>query len=600
MIDLPKLAWAEFTRFWNFIQMPHALFYIGVAVALFVLLLLVALRLIRWLEHSSSWLAGLVRLLGGLLFAALGLIAVPTCLFGLAVWFGSREADPQFTDTISATFASVLEAALWGAGVGLVLGIAAVFYLTRHTIPRFVSWLDRSTRKTGGDQLTDARTVAQLLPKPIAHDPRQHFASCMQRGELYLGIKQDIRPVTMAVKTVCQTHFQLVGPTRTGKGQLAQSLLVQMVRRRQAVVVMDPKIGGDKWLASVLEAECRAAGTPFRYLNLCEGVSQFNPLRNCIQRDTMQLLITSLKLGRKGEAADFYKTAERALAKRVTQGDPNRSWTLPELADALREEAGNDASKFQGLLDLMDELADIPAVQTAEGIDLEDVLIRGGVLYIAGSDADEDIKMLQPMIVQRLVQLIRKREPDSGLQVTMFLDEVKYLLSTAVLNSLGTIADRNCNLILAHQSLKELVCIDADRATTEGIVNTNCTVKFCFRQTDPETVDWIEAQTGKILINVESSEIARNAALSEVQHETRRVQQVQRATIDANMINQLPAGCAVLIGVGMAQLVFSAPLLVQRKNFTPMAAPRLARRRAGDLLREDDKPGSTGTAGMSQ
>jgi len=248
----------------------------------------------------------------------------------------------------------------------------------------------------------------------------------------------------------------------------------------------------------------------------------------------------------------------------------------------------------------MDELADVPAVQTAEGIDLEDVLIHGGVLYIVGSDADEDIKMLQPMIVQRLVQLIRKREPDTGLHVTMFLDEVKYLLSTAVLNSLGTIADRNCNLILSHQSLKELVCIDADRATTEGIVNTNCTVKFCFRQTDPETVDWIEAQTGKILINVESSEIARNAALSEVQHETRRVQQVQRATIDANMINQLAPGCAVLIGVGMAQLVFSAPLLVQRKNFTPMAAPRLARRAAGDLLRQDDKPDSTGTDGTGR
>jgi len=586
------LLWAGFVKFWTLVQIPHALFYIGALVFAWVLLLLVALRLVTWLQDSGAWPAVLMRLLGGLILTGLAASTIAGGGLALAAWGGSYYAANPSRELIVAVFGGVVHAALYGAVTGLVLGFGVVFYLTRVTVPQFVSLLEHGKRKAHQDELTDARTVSGILPEGNTYDPRQYFDACARRGEVFIGLERGKRPVTLAVQRVLGSHAQLLGPTGSGKGVAAQTLLAQAIRRGEAVIVMDPKPGGDKWLPSVLRAECKAAGVPFRFMNLCADIPQFNLLKGAKAREITQLLTTGLRLGRRGGEGDFYRLAERAFAKRGARGEFGPPDSLPALADALREAAGDEAEKLRGLLDQVDELADIPAIQTAGGEDLAAVLEEGGVLYIAGSDMDDEVLLVQPMIVLRLVQLLRCREQNTGRHVTLFLDEVKYLLSTPVINSLGTIRDWGCSLVLAHQALEDLVCIDADRETTEGAVRINCTLRLCYRQTDPATVQWIEAQTGTILVNTESREIARNAALSEVQHETRRVQQVQRPLIDANMIQQLPDGCGVLIGAGPARLVFTAPLTVERRAFIPATAPKLERRQPSDLLRRDETAGS--------
>jgi len=599
VINLPLVCWKAFTLFWVYIHKPEADVNLALIVAGLVFLLLVSLRLLHWMEQTGAWLAALIRMLGALLVAAIAVSGVFTLVFGIAVWFGGREAPPEYAEVIQALYKSLIHPAVTGAIAGLIAGMVAVFYLTRYTIPHFATMLARGTRKSHDEELTDARTVSDLLPESVHYDPRRYFDSCQRRGEVFVGLERSKKSVTVSVQRALQSHLQLVGPTGSGKGVAGQTLLSQAIRRGEAVIVFDPKVDGDKWLPSVLYSECKAAGTPFRFINLCTELPQFNLLKDATGREIIQLLTTGLRLGRRGSEADFYRLAERAFAKRGAQGEFGIPTSIPALADALREAAGDDAEKLRGLLDQIDELADIPAIQTDEGVGLDAVLEQGGVLYIAGSDADEDILLLQPMIVLRLIQLIRRRERDTGRHVTMFLDEVKYLLSVPVINSLGLIRDRGCSLILAHQALEDLVCIDADRATTEGAVRINCTLRLCYRQTDPRTVQWIEEQTGKILVNAESREISRNPALSEVPHEVRRVQQVQRAKIDANMIQQLPDGCGVLIGAGASKLVFTSPIRVERLKFTPGAANKISRRGVETLLREDDGSKTVGLDGLS-
>lgn len=588
MINLPLVCWKAFTLFWIYMHKPEADANLGLIVAGLVFGLLVALRLMSWMKHSGAWLAMLIRMLGGLLAAAIGAFAVFALGFGIAVWFGGRKANPQYADAIQALYNSLIHPVVTGVIFGLIAGIGAVFYLTRYSIPHFSDMLARGTRKSHDEELTDARTVSDLLPESVQYDPRRYFDSCQRKAEVFVGLERNKKPVAIGIARALQSHLQLIGPTGSGKGVAGQTLLSQAIRRGEAVIVFDPKVDGDKWLPSVLYAECKAAGMPFHFINLCTELPQFNLLKGATGQEIRQLLTTGLRLGRRGGEADFYRLAERAFATRGAKGEFGVPTSIPALADALREAAGEDADKLRGLLDQIDELADIPAIQTDEGVDLGTVLEQGGVLYVAGSDADEDILLLQPMIVLRLVQLIRRRERDTGRHVTMFLDEVKYLLSVPVINSLGLIRDRGCNLILAHQALEDLVCIDADRATTEGAVRINCTLRLCYRQTDPRTVQWIEEQTGKILVNTESREISRNTALAEVPHEIRRVQQVQRAKIDGNMIQQLPDGCGVLIGSGPAKLVFTSPVRVERLKFTPGAAAKVTRRGAENLLRDDD------------
>jgi len=585
MIDFHSVSSMVSLAFRHFARNPMASYwYVGIACGLWFFVLLFSLRLIYWLRDSPAWPAVLMRLAGGLLLAGLVSLALFGGIFAAMVWGGSYQVPKQSVHLASALLSNALLVALSGAVIGCVGGFWMVFYLSRVTVPRFAACLQKSTKKAFHDELTDSRTVEELLPKPIHYDPKQYFAECERNGNVFIGLDRNRQPITIDLDLYHETHVQLVGPTGFGKGRAAQILLTQAVRRGDAVVVFDPKPGGDEWLPSVLAAECKRAGVSFRYVDLCAEVAQFNLLCDIKPVELKQLLVTGLRLSRQGVMADFYRLAERGFAKRAAQGDFGVPSSLPELATLVREAAGEEAGELRGLLDQLDELAGIAAIQTAGGLDLADVLDHGGVLYFVGSRVDEEVKLLQPMLVQRMEQLILRRDKHSGRHVVMFLDEVKYLLSTTVLDGLGAIRDRGCNLILAHQSLDELVCIDADKETTAGIVNIDCTVRLCYRQTEPRTTKWIEDQTGKIIVNAVGRNLTRNAAMSEVPDEPRHIQQVQRAAIDSNMIERLPRGCGVLIGVGEARLLFTAPIVTVPRTFQPIPAPRVVCAKVVDQL----------------
>lgn len=585
----------------QFIQGPTANLQLESALAGTIVLLFLGFRLMTWLPHSTAWSSGALRAFGGLLFAASMMLAILGGGFGLLAWCGSYYAADVTADQINEVVDRVSDAGIIGAVAGFILGLTLIYFITRSVMPRYVATLEAKTRRVRQDGLTDARTVVQQLPEAISYDARPYIQASLRHDHVFLGLDLKKKPVSIAMREICETHIHLVGPTRTGKGKVCQVILTQAVMRGNTTIVFDPKVGGDKWLASALYAVCQEIGVPFRYADLTAQVPHINPMRNVTGREAMQLVTTAFRLGRQGESADYYRVLERALVRQVSGGPSGPPRSLPDLADRLREAAGDEVEKVLGLLEQVNEVADIVAVQTEEGIDIEAALEQGGVLYIAGSDCDEDVLVLQVMLVLRMVQLIRKRERDTGRQVTVLLDEIKYLLSEPVLHAFSLIADRNCNLIASHQALKDLVCVDADREVTEGVVKTNCTVRLCFRQTDPETVEWIEHQTGHILVDSESREVVRNAALSEIAHETRRITQVPRSTIDGNMIRQLPPGCAVLIGLGVARPVFIASIKATRRVFAPTPAARRTRRQAtsAELLRRDDgKVADTGGDGL--
>lgn len=563
----------------------------GVLAALVVTIGLVSLRMATWLPDSVAWPTIAIRVFGGLITGMVGAAVLIALVFVFGAWIGAGNYHDQISQVNPAMLNASLPPLLGGV-IGTVIGSWAVWYLTRHITPRFVAYLDEHTLNIERDVLTDIRTINRQLQN---HPPfKLHKITTDRRHNdgVLGGIGLSKKPIWLPLADFRENHLQLIGPTGSGKGIAAQILLAQSILHGDCVIVFDPKQGGDRWLPSVLSETCKVENVPFRYIDLCADVPQFNLLKGASAREIAQLLVTGLRLSRKGQESDFYRLAERSFARRGAEGEFGLPSSIPALAEALREAVGKEFDAVRGLLDQMDELAQIPALQTEGGIDLSAVLSEGGVLYVVGSDMDEDVLLLLPMIVLRLVQLIRSRDQGTGRHVVMFLDEVKYLLSRPVLNSLGLIRDRGCNLVLAHQALQDLYCIDADRETTEGVVRINCTLRLCFRQTEPETVQWIADQTGTILVDVESREINRNAGLADIPLEVRRIQKVQRPLVDANMIQQLPKGCAVLIGSGIPKLIYLKPLLTRQRKFVPVSAPKCTLPVRKDLLRPGDRDNS--------
>ncbi|MBF6235365.1 TraM recognition domain-containing protein, partial [Nocardia farcinica] len=93
------------------------------------------------------------------------------------------------------------------------------------------------------------------------------------------------------------------------------------------------------------------------------------------------------------------------------------------------------------------------------------------------------------------------------------LDEIKYLLSKYVLNALGTLRSRDCNLLLAHQSLGDFgQCgqdLPADFVKTTVLDNTP--IRWFYRAASQESAQWAAGQTGEIRVDVERRRASREA-----------------------------------------------------------------------------------------
>ncbi|MDE1480775.1 Mobilization protein A, partial [Xenorhabdus bovienii] len=163
-----------------------------------------------------------------------------------------------------------------------------------------------------------------------------------------------------------------------------------------------------------------------------------------------------------GDNADFYRDNDRQAVRLLSsQFEHGTDVTaLLEAAQRLPQKVRESAS---GFMTLLQELGALSVLQTRDGVDLKDFILNGGCLYVVGSLRDESVIMLQKMLFVRCLQIIEERDRfHETTHVNIFLDEVKYLLSKSSLEALGTVRDKNCNILLTHQSLGDFGQCGAD------------------------------------------------------------------------------------------------------------------------------------------
>ena len=480
---------------------------------------------------------------------------------------------------------------LWLASTAV--GVAGMLLLLRKGSAALDRFKNRVTGKTAleRNRKTDVREIAKFLPPAIGtFDPRKLFTPKLG---LPVGLDEQKRPVRLDYDAWKISHVLLSGRTRSGKGVAAQILLSQAIARGEFVVILDPK--SDNWMPHIFKDACIAAGLPYHFLDLRQSAPpQCNPFAGCDEETLENMLVGGFSLTEKGEAADFYRLADRKAARdcaRWLAQHPGATARDAILMDAGRaEEEGSDggwARTAPAFHSYMLEMAELPPVNrpaTAEGgVDIATGAATGGCLYVVGDMINPRIIRMQRMILLRLLFLAKNRDQlADNRTICVFADEFKVHISRPFMTSLGASAGWGLHTILAFQSLQDLAdCpADLDKDSVRGAVMENCGIQLSYAIKDPETAEWLAASTGTVLVDDESRRVQKNIALQEKVDGERTLRQADRYLIDVNMLMNLPKGCGALAVAGqLARFCYTSPVPADRTPAatTPTAAPMPAK-----------------------
>ncbi|EBD9585362.1 TPA: type IV secretory system conjugative DNA transfer family protein [Escherichia coli] len=391
------------------------------------------------------------------------------------------------------------------------------------------SKLERNTR-------TDVRKVKELLPDSIEYNPLDYID--LKKG-VFIGLDKDDQPQYITIKEFQKQHAAIIGTTGSGKGITASVLLYQAILLGEAVFVEDPK--DDEWAVHVLREACKKAGKKFVVINLNRINHQLDLLADISHEQLEELFNAGFSLSKKGEAADFYRIADRRAARNVAAIHKTGMTLYDLFNDDNVKSIGEDAPAFLGELE---EIALVNSVNAKNGFSLKEIFDNGGCCYIIGSTRNQKIISAQRMILTRLIQIAETRDRINTTPrvVAIFLDELKYHISRPTMEGLGTARDKSVHIFMAFQAIDDLrdCPSDLNGDSVIGAVIENAKFKLIYKIQNPETAEWAAKMTGSILVDDEMRKVRTDLSLTEKVDTDRMIRQAESYYVDSNMFLNLP------------------------------------------------------------
>lgn len=459
-----------------------------------------------------------------------------------------------------------------GSLLGFIAGIVLIRLVARYIEPPISKRIDLKRNKRS-EGLSDIRDVEDMMAKTREFDPLKYF----KKENIFTGLDEDNKPIYIASKIFLESHIQIMGRTGSGKGVAAMIMLYQAIQNGIATVIFEPKKGGDEWAPHVLKHACEAAGVKFHYIVLEEVIAQINLLIGITSDELDELLQAGMGIEDKGADGDYYRLKDRKAA-RIAANFAGVATSFPHLFHLMNKEWPDVMQVADSFSDKLESLAEIPAVQTESGLDLRQALKNGDCIYINGSTRRPQIKLLQKMVLLRILQIIERQDRlESHRHVTLFVDELKYFLTRPVLDALATIRDHDCNLILAHQGPGDLFDVTKDisgQACYNCVVN-NTNIKLIYKLNDPPDRERAAIMTGEKVVQRDSKEVLTNVGMGElIETDKRHIMSTTEPLYSQNVFAALAKRVGVLIGVGIAHLCFTSPIKVKKTKIESVEYPR--------------------------
>lgn len=450
-----------------------------------------------------------------------------------------------------------LEAIISGSGIGLILSV----YLTYYQIP---DW-------ERGEGLDDVEKTVKRFKKLNIFDSLRYLD--YKKG-CFLGKGAKGSPIYIPWAKLRETHMQILGTTGSGKGVVMSLIASQCTMQKEGIVWFDPKF--DRYAPKIISLAAREADKKFHFINLNpDQPAQFNLIAGCNQHEIEEMLVAGFDLRNKGSDGDFYRGKDEdaaILAAKISINE--KASSIPELLEVCSQIT--EITDQENFWRMFKKLASLPVVNTSGGVDLQAAILNGDVIYIVGSCDNERVKMLQKMLLVRVMQIIKKRDRAvKNKSICVVLDEFKYLLSSTALSALGVVRDFDAHFILAHQSLGDLEeCAGVSPASAYGAVVDNTSIKILYRINDAIHAEKMAKLSGMKRTFVEST--SKND--DETKANSASWREAQKYFVSPDLITHLPipsdrakqASVGVLFGIGNAKLLHVGRIDIQAQMPKPV------------------------------
>ena len=431
---------------------------------------------------------------------------------------------------------------------GAILGAISGAYLKYFQIP---DW----ERDEG---LGDVHDIASAFNKLNGFDPRPYFK--IEKG-CFVGASTEKKLVYIPWQKMRETHIQVLGASGSGKGVIMSLITYQSILNGEGLIWFDPKF--DRFSPRIIEDAARKAKKDFYLINLNpEQPPQLNPLAGASAYEIEELLVTAFDLISRGTDGDYHRGKDEDAAILASKiAIEKNALSISELIKVCRniEEITNQENFWRKLT----KLGGLNAKNTNDGINLEEVILSGAVIYIIGSTDNERVKMLQKLLLVRINQIIKKKDRFKvNAPICIVLDEFKYLLSPTALSGLGAIRDFNAHCILAHQSLGDLdSCPGVTYTEAKGAVLDNTVIKIIYRIADSDHAENLSKNSGKKRVFIEQT----GKSIDKNNQQQGGWKESNVPLIDPDLITHLPmptdrkgqASVGVIFGAGISKVFFT-------------------------------------------
>lgn len=533
-------------------------------------------------KNESGFRVSLIRLFGRV-FALLGFFGalIPTVVLFYMSFFGdNRMSFLRFGhfDGVS-DFISSIE--LYGVSLGLLLLVHYVFVKKLYE-PKLSARSIKKTNRIGEDEaFTDVRELHSEKTFK-SYNPKKYFEKAAKKNALFFGLDKNRKPLFVSRQRYNKTNIQVSGAMGAGKGIQAQIILSQQVLQGDAVLVFDPKF--DDYLPHILKDACEQNGKPFYFFNLRDSEPQVNPFSGANEHEVAELLIAAFDLETRNTDSDVYKISEQKSAQKIADFVVQNRLHLSQVSERIDLILSEEEQKSsRGLIERIETLSRLGALKADSTISFDDVLKRGGVVYVIGDDVGVT-KDAQKMLLVRVLQLIKNTQPNDRQFVSIFADEVKSLLCPLLVNQSGQLRSRRSNLIFAHQTDADLNVIGDNYAE---ILKGNASLRWFYRQQSFKAAEEVANLTGFKKAQSSTYINESNGLGEEVRSgEERRSVEQKAHLFDTNVIQTLPDNTAILIGDGLAKIGFCSGILIDNSVSIPNSRA-LPNQNVGGVMREE-------------
>lgn len=388
-----------------------------------------------------------------------------------------------------------------------IAAFAARVLIARFVLPGVSGWMRAHRISQSTDALADIRTE-QARYTPKNYDPSAHFvaANTTCPPGLFLGLDDQSKPMHLPWPVFRETHLQIIGPTRFGKGVVAGCILAQSIRAGFGSWYFDPK--GDNHIPKIMAEQAKAANRPFVILDLVNNVGTYAPFAGGSLQDRISRIVQAFKLEDTGSDGDYYKRSERKMIRLALERVPADDATLANILKAYQQvkfqELGGDERRVAQETSVESGLAEWAGIANIagngrSGLQVKAALDQNAVVYVRCSTMGLARDVARILITELAETALKNPPAADGRHAFMLVDEARSMISSPLVSALTTVAGAGLTVGLAYQSILDMRNMDdkrLDAGSVEGAVNVNCQVKILYGTTDADTAEWVARTSG--------------------------------------------------------------------------------------------------------